>query len=64
MDSLLSVDEVVQFYRRRGSNISPRQVHYARKSGKLKAVKFGWVWAFPEKDLPAEWPVRQKRKTA
>lgn len=65
---LWTADQVAEHYNHQQDPsdpaITPRQVHYARRVGKLNAVKLGWVWVFPKTDLPQHWPIRQKRKTA
>lgn len=57
MDEILTTKQVAEHY-----GVDPRQVTYARKRGKLKAMKFGWMWMFPAAELPSVWPIRKKKK--
>lgn len=46
----LSISEVARIYR-----VPPASVRYAIKTGKLRAIKVGWVWVIRREDLPPTW---------
>lgn len=55
--SILSSQDVADKY-----GVEVRDVLYAVRRGMIKGQKIGWAWIFDLADLPAQWPVRKRRK--
>ena len=38
------------------------QVRYATQTNRLKGVKIGWQWLYPQSLLPEEWPETPRKQ--